>query len=318
MTPSEPNKPAKDSPTWASRLSVVIPAYNEEDGIVVTLEKLRASIPEAELIVVDDGSSDSTVERAKSVLDIQVIRHEFNQGYGAAIKSGMRQAKGEFVAWFDADSEHRVEDLAAMATKLEQEHLVAVIGQRKGAHQSVLRGTGKAAIKWLAYSLGAKFGKDINCGLRVFRRRVIMRYLTLLPDRFSASMTSTMIMIERGYPIDFHDVSVNPRIGTSKVKLADGFEALALVLRLILFFAPLRMFLGMGAAFILVGGVYSLMVALLASRGIPIAGMLSVTLGLLLCMLGLIADQISQLRYNQLPVIEPQRDSDSPDKGQTT
>ena len=310
MTPSA--KKSEKAPTWPARLSIVVPAYNEEDGIVATLKKLRKAVPDAEIIAVDDGSSDRTAERAARVPNVQLIRHEFNQGYGAAIKSGMRAATRELVAWFDADDEHRVEDLAAMAEKLEQELLVAVIGRRTGAHQSVLRGVGKAAIKLLALSLGAHFGQDINCGLRVFRRSVVVRYLGLLPDRFSASMTSTMVMIERGYPIEFHDITVNVRIGTSKVKLADGFEALALVLRMVLLFAPLRIFLGLGSGLIVLGGTYSLVIGLAMGLGVPVAGLLVTIAGLLLCMLGLIADQISQLRLNQLPTIVPQHSMSAP------
>ena len=299
-------EPSADARSLTPRLSIVVPAFNEEDGIVATLKKLRKSVPGAEIIVVDDGSYDRTAERAARVPQVHLIRHEFNQGYGAAIKSGMRAATREFVAWFDADDEHRIEDLLEMAARLEQERKVAVIGRRSGAHQSVLRGVGKAAIKLLALSLGAHFGQDINCGLRIFRRSVVIRYLGLLPDRFSASMTSTMVMIERGYPIAFHDITVNARIGTSKVKLADGFEALALVLRMVLLFAPLRIFLGLGSMFIALGGAYSLVIGLAMGLGLPVGGLLVTIAGLLLCMLGLVADQISQLRLNQLPTIVTQ------------
>jgi len=215
-----------DGGEWQGRLSIVVPAYNEQDGIAATLAALVARLPAAEIIVVDDGSQDRTAAAIAEFPSVVLAQHPFNRGYGAALKTGMTVATRELVAWFDADNEHRVADLVAMAGRLDPERVAAVIGQRESSGASPLRSWGKLVIRMLARSLSVEAGKDLNCGLRVFRRDVIMRYAPLLPNGFSASITSLIILLERGYPLAFHPVELNRRLGASKVKLADGFLAL--------------------------------------------------------------------------------------------
>ncbi len=291
--------PSSSIPSWQCRLSIVIPAYNEEDGIVPTLRGLREALPEAEIIVVDDGSADRTGERAASVPEVIVLRQPFNRGYGAALKAGMRAAGRDYVAWFDADNEHKVKNLATMVQRLETERLVAVIGQRP-AGTSRFRTFGKAIIRALAWSLGLGAGTDLNCGLRVFRRDAIRPYLSLLPNRYSASMTSTMIMIQRDYPVAFEPVTTQPRVGTSKVVLGDGLQALILVMRMIMLFAPLRVFLPVGTMLAGVGLTYGLVLALVHGLGFPSLSVVLVLAGLILVLQGFIADQISYMRLSQL------------------
>lgn len=290
---------ALDAP-WA-RVSIVVAAYNEEAGIDVTLRGLTAVAPGAEIIVVDDGSTDATAARVAAFPGVRLVRHEFNRGQTAALKIGMGMATRHLIAWFDADNEHRVEDLVAMVRRIDRERLAAVIGQRAEFNSPPVRTVGKWLIRMLAASLKFRAGPDLNCGLRVFRRDVIAAYLSLLPDRYSASLSSTLILVERRYPIAFHPVTLNPRLGTSKVVLADGIEAMNQVLRLIMLFAPLRIFLRAGLALIGIGSVYGLAVALTAGRGLPTTSALVVLAGLMLCLLGFIADQISQMRLGQLP-----------------
>lgn len=288
-----------DAAHLSVQLSVVIPAYNEEAGIRATLENLRAYLPEAEVIVVDDGSSDGTRDAAGSVEGVQVLSHLYNRGYGGALKTGMQSASRHYVAWFDADNEHRAEDLIEMTRRIISERKAALIGER-GYSTSTVRRVGKFVIKLLARSLGVRLGRDINCGLRVFRRDVIVRYLNLLPNSYSASLTSTLILAERGYPLAFHPIGLNKRIGQSKVRLVHGFQSLNLVLRMVMLFAPLRIFLSIGAALVIGGLGYGAAIALLQAHGFPVLSAV-VTLSGVLCMfLGLIADQVSQMRLNQL------------------
>ena len=289
-----------DKREWAEQLSVVIPAYNEEGGIARTLVGLREALPDCEIIVVDDGSTDATVAQAKTVPGIRILKHSFNRGYGGALKTGMLATTRPYVAWFDADNEHRVEDLERMASRISTEGLVAIIGRRPKAGPSVVRNYGKFAIRMLARSLGVDIGKDLNCGLRVFRRSVILRYLSLLPNSFSASMTSTMVLIERGYRFDFEDIQVKERIGTSKVQLGDGFFTITLVLRMVMLFAPLRIFLGFGSFFLLSGTAYGAMRAISDGRGLPVAALPLIVTGGLPVMFGLVADHVSALRQSQL------------------
>jgi len=281
-----------------SSVSVVIPAFNEEAGIAVTLDALTSAMPTAEIIVVDDGSSDQTAKAAAAFPSVTVLSHEYNRGYGAALKTGMRAATREIVAWFDADNEHRVEDLLAIVRKILDENLAAVIGQRNKAGPSAFRDSGKWLIRQTMRTFNVNPGPDVNCGLRAFRREVIVRYLPLMSNAYSASVTSTMIFLERGYPLAFQPVELNPRIGVSKVRIRDGFRTLGLVMRVVMLFAPLRIFLPGGLGFLLLGGFYGVGVALMQGQGVPIGSVVLILTGLLMLMFGLIADQISQMRLS--------------------
>jgi glycosyltransferase involved in cell wall biosynthesis len=294
---------------WEPLLSVVVPAYNEESGVSDTLRELRTRLPNSEIIVVDDASTDATYARASEVPGVTVISHAYNCGYGGALKTGMIAAKGKYVAWFDADGEHRVDDLVAMADRLHREQLIAVIGQRQDPSPSTVRAVGKWLIRALARSLKLRGGIDLNCGLRVFRRDIILRYVHLLPEGFSASLTSLMVLLERGYPIALQPITVGRRVGRSKVKIADGFASLVLVLRMAMLFAPLRIFFRLGGLFMLLGLLYSFWIALMRGAGIPVGGALMILFGVVVLSLGLIADQISQLRLTQLapPELLPSR-----------
>ena len=284
-----------------NKLSIVIPAYNEEEGIVETLKQLISSFADCQIIVVDDGSTDSTVEYVTNFETVNLIKHEFNRGYGSAIKTGMQSATRAYIAWFDADNEHNAENLKNMVEILESKKLVAVLGQRDRSINKI-RGFGKFIIRLLAWSLDVKTGVDLNCGLRVFRREIILRYLYLLPDKYSASMTSTIIMIERKYPFIFHPITINQRLGESKVALSDGFEALILVLRAITLFSPIRVFLRLSILLLSVGIVYGLIKALITGLGFSVLSAILIMAGLIIGVLGLIADQISQMRLTNLDI----------------
>nr|WP_316656126.1 glycosyltransferase family 2 protein [uncultured Gellertiella sp.] len=289
----------------ASDLSIVIPAYNEEMGIGVTLDQLLATFSNAEIIVVDDRSRDATFATAASRPSVRVLQHAFNRGQGASLKTGMRAATRPYVAWFDADNEHRPEDLARCLTTIRREELVAVIGQRDNGASSHVRGLGKALIRLVGRGLKINAGHDLNCGLRIFRREVILPYCSLIPNRFSSSLVTTLVMIERRYPVTFEQIRTTPRIGQSTVRMKDGFEAMLALFRAVLLFAPMRFFLPIGLGLTGVGIVYSVLVALLAGRGIPLGGTLVMAAGLMSIAMGLVTDQISQLRLNMLPDTTP-------------
>ena len=283
-------------------LSIVIPAFNEQGAVADTLRQLRSVFPAAEIILVDDCSTDATLAEGSSVPDITILRHRFNRGYGAALKTGMMRAKGEAVAWFDADGEHRPEDLKAMVALFHRESVAAVVGRRPSAGQPKVRLLGKLLLRVWARTLGQQVNRDLNCGLRVLHAEAIRPYISMLPDRFSASTTSTLIMLAKNFPIRFFDIHTDPRVGESKVRLRHGFETLLNILRATLIFRPLRLYGTIGLAFLGLGIAYGFTVAFAAGEGFPTFGLVLVTAGMMLLALGFIADQISHWRLSTMEV----------------
>lgn len=280
-------------------LSVIIPLFNEAGGIAGVLADLKKHVPGAEIILVDDGSTDDSRSVAQKALsawpESQLLAHPFNLGYGSSLKTGMRAATRHFVAWFDSDGEHQAKDLLAMLERLKDKKLAAVIGERSHS-TSAFRGGGKLFIRILTELLGVPRVRDLNCGLRVFVRKIAVSYLNILPNRFSASMTTTILYLERGYPVEFHPIESAPRKGESKVRFKDGLRALYKALTLIMLFAPMRIFFGTGLGFFLAGSIYGTMIAIKRGEGFPALGIGFVIIGFLLVMLGLISGQISEMR----------------------
>ncbi|UZP65855.1 glycosyltransferase family 2 protein [Desulfovibrio mangrovi] len=291
-------------------LTVIVPAYNEENGLKESIPSLISGVPGAEVIVVNDGSTDQTKDVIKEFPNVQYVQHSFNQGQGASLRTGMMLASREWVAWFDADNEHRVEDLQQIYELAQSQNLVAVIGQRSTPSASITRALGKWVIRLIGKSLKIKAGTDLNCGLRIFRKKVITNYLQLIPNRFSSSLVTTLIILERGFPMKFHPVKTNARVGNSTVRLKDGFEAILQLIRSVLLFAPMRFFLPTGMIIFMLGVCYSLFIAYNFHNGLPVAGMFAMLSGLLVVALGLVADQISQIRLTGLASRHPYIDED--------
>lgn len=286
------------------RLSIVVPAFNEEPAIGATLAALAAEprLRGAQVVVIDDGSMDRTAEIVRSYPGVTLLRHERNQGYGAGIKTGIRAAESDVVAWYDADGQHRPGDLADMVTRLETESLDAVLGARSAESHAVReRALGKAVLKLVAQGIAGQAIPDVNCGLRVFRRAVIRRYLHLLPDGFSASTTSTLLMLKRHYRVSFHSVVAPRRAGHSSVRqLRDGLSTLHLIARIVMLFNAFRVFSAIAAIVGLTGLAYGTVIALRQGLGFPVLAALMVIVALQVFLMGLIGDQISAMRLERL------------------
>jgi glycosyltransferase involved in cell wall biosynthesis len=282
-------------PDIGHMVTVIIPAYNEVLAIVDVVTELRKSLTDVEILVVDDGSQDGTFAAARST-GVNVIRHARNLGYGAALKSGIRAAQTPFVAMFDGDGQHRPEDFAAMLRLAPERD--AIIGARTGkSHQMSSRRPGKWILGKVANQLVGQKIPDLNSGLRIIRRDVILRYLHLLPNGFSASTTTTICLLQRGYDVVFHPVQTRERIGKSTVRqIRDGFNTIFLMIRLIVLFNPLRFFVPPSILLVLIGLIYGLSLALIKGNGVPTLSLLLVMTGLIAMMFGLLADQISSLR----------------------
>jgi glycosyltransferase involved in cell wall biosynthesis len=278
-----------------SDLTVVIPAYNESEAIGDVVRELAQQAPGLKVLVVDDGSKDDTAAVAAAA-GARVIRHRRNRGYGAAMKTGIKATDTEFVGTYDADGQHRPEDLIRLYEAVQQ-HDVVIGARGRTSHQVAARRPGKWVLARTADTLVGQKIPDLNSGLRVMRREIAMRYLHLLPNGFSASTTITVCVMQRGYDVEFVPITTRERVGKSTVKqFRDGLNTIYLIVRLIILFNPTRFFLPPAVVMILTGLIYGFVKAFRLHHGFPVLALLLVSTGFITAMFGLLADQISSLR----------------------
>jgi len=285
-------------------LSVVIPAYNEGPAIAQTLDTILdlARTHQWEVIVVDDGSSDDTAEQVKQRADdshLKLVRHPYNRGYGAALKTGIRTSSAPWIATMDSDGQHDPHDLLKLLPYAQEYDLV--VGQRPGMiHSQLWRMPGKWMLNWLANYLAGRRIPDLNSGMRVFRNEVIRRYMHLCPDGFSFSTTSTLVFFNRGYTVTYVPITIRQRYRETKstIKLSTGFDTFVLILRLASLFQPLRVYVPASVFFVVLGILWGLPYMLL-QRGVSVGALLLLITGLLLFFFGLLSDQVAQLRLEK-------------------
>lgn len=282
-------------------LTVLIPAHNEEECIEHCLRELSQTVPEAKIIVVNDGSTDNTATRASQVDRVKIIHHRRNRGYGAALKTGIRQTTTPYVMWFDADGQHLPGDIFDLVRPVINGEVDAMLGQRtKGSAFSVRRMPGKWLLRIFSQIVARQRIPDLNCGFRCFRTGTLKQYLHLLPDGFSASATSTLIMIKRGYRIGFLPIKSQERVGQSTVRIfRDGFKTLGLILRIMLLFDAFRFFAICALGQIFPAIVYSFYKFKTVGLGLPPLGVLVIISGILTFFMGLISSQISEMRQER-------------------
>lgn len=232
-------------------VSIVVPAYNEVSGIREVLEELRRLDPTWEVLVVDDGSTDGTGAIAAES-GFRVIRHKVNRGYGASLKSGIRAATGSWIVITDADGTYPNERIPELVAGLAEHHMV--VGARTGekVHIPMLRRPAKRALNGLANYLSETRIPDLNSGLRAFRREEVMRFLDILPSGFSFTTTITLAMHVNDLFVLYVPIDYHARKGKSKIRpIHDTLNFLALIIRTVLYFRPLKIFLPL-AGFLLV------------------------------------------------------------------
>src|SRR5580765_3935941 len=225
-----------------SSVSIVIPAYQEAAAIGDVVRALAAAAPWHEILVVDDGSTDETRARAEAA-GARVIRHPYNKGNGAAVKTGIRAASGEFILIIDGDGQHQPGDAVRLVSKLGDFDLV--VGARSSETQAgSARRMGNATLNRLASFLTERQIPDLTSGFRCARREHLLDFIHLLPNGFSTPTTTTLAFLRAGHNVSFHPVEARPRIGVSKIRLSkDGPKFLLIVLRVMTIFSPLRVFL---------------------------------------------------------------------------
>ena len=276
-------------------VSIVIPAYNESAAIAEVISVLRAAAPWREIIVVDDGSSDGTADRAAAA-GATVVRHPYNMGNGAAVKSGIRRAGGEFILIVDADGQHPPEDALRIASRLGEFDLV--IGARSTETQAThARRAGNGALNSLASYLTGREIPDLTSGFRGARASGLREFLHLLPNGFSTPTTTTLSFMKAGYAVAFEPIHARQRTGQSKIRLArDGAKFLMIIFKIVTLFSPLRIFLPLSAAAFVVGFGYMAW-TIATQRHVTNSSVLLILFAVVVFLVGLVSEQISALRF---------------------
>ena len=293
----------------AERVSVLIPAFNEQSTIGALVEKVKSAGNWLEVVVVDDGSSDATAEAAKAA-GARVIRHPYNKGNGATVKSAIRAAKGEMVLLMDADGQHDPEDIRKLIGPLGEYDLV--VGARDwSAQANVSRGLGNLLLARLASYLCGRKILDLTSGFRAARRDRLREFLHLLPNGFSYPTTSTMAFVRAGYNLLFVPITGKQRTADSHSKMRpwrEGARFLIIILRMITLFSPLRIFLPIAATFFVLGSGY-LVYTIITEVHVTNTSVLLLTASAVLFLFGLLSEQIAFLRFQPPPLAASDRTS---------
>lgn len=240
-------------------ISVVIPAYNEELAIGDDLRAVQAALDgaglEYEIIVVDDGSTDRTAEIARNFPNVRVISHPYNRGTGAARTTGVKAARGDIIVMTDADGTYPNHDMPRLVAALEGYDMVIGARRKEAGTLKWLRAPAKTFIRLLASYLTATRIPDLNSGFRAFRKAPAMRFLNVLPATHSWVSTITIAFLTNGYTVNFIPIDYYPRKGRSTFHpIRDTYNYLTLVVRAIVYFNPLKVFLPISVFLLLFGG----------------------------------------------------------------
>ena len=279
--------------------SIVLPSKDEEQGLRLTLPKLREHYPDAEIIVVDDGSEDGTVEVCQA-FGVIVVSHPYSKGNGAAIKSGARAASGDYVVFMDADGQHDPSDVGKLVNKLEEGYDM-VVGARSGraSQASLARWSANSLYNRLASWMVNKKIDDLTSGFRAVDRKKFLQFLYLLPNGFSYPTTSTMAFFRVGYSVGFVPISVSQRVGKSHISVfRDGVRFFLIIFKIGTLYSPLKVYFP--TSVVVAGlGLFNYLVANITSGSLRFTNMstLLILTGMIIFLIGLLSEQLTNLQY---------------------
>lgn len=280
------------------QVSVILPAKNEAEGLRLTLPRLRAQLPAAEIIVVDDGSSDATAEVAAEH-GARVLSSPYPMGNGAAIKRGTKAAAGDVLVFMDADGQHDPAAIQALLERLEAGYDMVVGARTASGQANVGRGMANAFYNRLASWMTGHRVADLTSGFRAVRADRFREFLHLLPNGFSYPTTSTMAFFRSAYPVAYVPVTVSRRIGRSHIRpLRDGVRFLLIIFRIATLYSPLKLFAPTAAAFGLLGMGYYAWTFVTQSRFTNMSALL-LSAAVIVFLIGLVSEQITALTYKQ-------------------
>jgi glycosyltransferase involved in cell wall biosynthesis len=281
-------------------VSIILPAKNEAQALESLLPRVKAIAgslaADAEIIVVDDGSTDHT-RQVCAAHGVRIVSHPYPSGNGAAVKTGARAARGEILAFMDADGQHDPELLVGLLAKLDEGYDMVVGARTAKDHAGMHRLAANSFYNWFASRMVGRPVPDLTSGLRVVRAHKFRRFLYLLPNGFSYPTTITMSFFRSGYPVGYVPVPVKPRVGASHIRLfRDGVRFLLIIFKIGTLYSPLKLFVPISAAFFAVGIGYYLYTFLAFHRFTNMSALLLIT-SVLVFVLGLLSEQITLLNF---------------------
>lgn len=278
-------------------LSIILPAKNEAASLQKLLPQIRKFYSQAEIVVIDDGSSDATTQICASC-DVRVVRHPYSLGNGAAIKTGARAATGKILVFLDADSQHRPEDIQALLAKLAEGYDMVVGSRRNNTHASTGRWWANSFYNRLASWMVGQRIEDLTSGFRAVRAEKFQKFLYLLPNGFSYPTTITMAFFRAGYPVAYVPVDAQQRHGKSHVRpVRDGMRFLLIIFRIGTLYSPLKLFVPISLMFFVTALGYYLYTYMSTGRLTTMTAMLFST-SVLIFLIGLVSEQITNLLYS--------------------
>lgn len=279
-------------------LSVIIPARNESAGLERLLPRLRRLLPEAEVLVVDDGSADNTAAAAKA-LGALVVSHPYSMGNGAAIKTGARRARGDLLVCMDADGQHDADDVPALLDLLARGYDMAVGARAPDTHASLWRRLANATYNRLASWMVGRNIEDLTSGFRAVRADKFREFLYLLPNGFSYPTTITMSFFRAGYTVAYAPIRANRRLGASHIRpLLDGLRFFLIIFKVGTLYSPLKLFLPVSLLFLFTALGYYLYTFVTAHRFTNMSALLF-SMSVLIFLIGLVSEQITMLMYSR-------------------
>ena len=297
----EETSPERVSGVKRINISIVIPAYNEQDGLGRVLEDLCRLMEEneflKEIIVVDDASDDSTADVADRQERVVVLRHRGNRGYGAALKTGIRHAQHDLICITDADGTYPHKRIPDLVDRMQREGWDMVIGARTGEKVAIplLRRPAKWVLGRLASFVAGEPILDLNSGLRIFRKESAVRWFNMLPDGFSFTTTITLAMLTNGYLVGYVPINYHARIGRSKIRpIRDTLGFFQLVLKMALYFAPLKVFLSLSVMLLLLAISWGLYSTFVLGALADVSTLIIASAGIQTAMTGMLAELINR------------------------
>jgi glycosyltransferase involved in cell wall biosynthesis len=282
----------------ALEISIIIPAYNEADNLAKLLGKIRTlRLPQTEIIVVDDGSTDRTADVALNA-GASVVRHPYNIGNGAAVKSGIRAARGKLILLMDGDGQHQPEDIPKLLAEAENYHMI--VGARsKGSKTRFHRNIANLAYNVLASYVTQFRVKDLTSGFRILTRFDALRFIDLLPNTFSYPTTLTLAFLRSGLTVKYVPIQTLYRSGQRKISLVtDGIRFMLIIVKIATLFSPFRVFLPVSLSFFAVGLANYLYTYVTQGR-LTNMSVFMWTSAVIIFMLGLVSEQIASLRMER-------------------